>query len=318
MGPSRTETARRSATSRTLGPGPVARCFGLHDAPTLIAGTSPSSAMQITRISCGPDQIGRMPETPCDDCFVVALYLTGVKRHEMWRGDRVVLSQGYAPGTMRILNLAEGYSAHLHEPHETLCITLPRAALDAFADDAGGPRIATLKCTPGTFDPVINSLADALQAAFEQPDDVEPLFVDHIGAAICAHLAHTYGGFRRAPQVAKGGLTPHQERRAKELLERQPLVPLSLAEIARQCGLSVGYFTRAFRVSTGCTPHQWLQHCRMDKAKSLLADSSMPIADIAAILGFADQSHLTRTFTGIVGESPAAWRRLNAHRPARI
>jgi AraC-like DNA-binding protein len=295
----------------------VARCFGLANAPTVAAEIAPSSTIQMTRISCDSDHMGRMPETPRDDSFVVALYLTGVRQHEMWRGGRLALSQGYAPGTMRIVNLIEGYSAHLYEPQETLSITLPRSALDGFADDAGRPRITDLACKPGTLDPIVNGLADMLTPAFTQSADVDPLFVDHVAAALCTHLAHTYGGFWPAAGVAKGGLSAHQERRAKELLERKLVARLSLAEIARECGLSVGYFTRAFRVSTGNTPHQWLQRCRLDKAKSLLLESAMPIADIAAILGFADQSHLTRTFTRMVGQSPATWRRLNARRPLR-
>jgi AraC family transcriptional regulator len=305
-----------SARSKAHGPGPVARCFGLADAPTLAAQIAPSSTIQMTRISCGSDRMGRMPETPRDDSFVVALYLTGVRQHEMWRGGRLALSQGYAPGTIRIVNLADGYSAHLYEPHETLCITLPRSALDGFADEARRPHIAGLACRPGALDPVINGLAEVLAPAFTQSADVDPLFVDHVGAALCAHLAHAYGGFQPAT-VSKGGLSPYQQRRAKELLERKLVARLSLPEIARECGLSVGYFARAFRVSTGTTPHQWLQRCRLEKAKSLLLESAMPIADIAAILGFADQSHLTRTFTRMAGQSPATWRRLNARRPSR-
>lgn len=314
MRSSRVETARAAPALRA-GPGPVARVLGLDDAPTMFARISSNSAVQLTRISCGPAQLGRGPEPARDDSFVLALYLTGIRRHEMWCGGRIAISQPYAPGTIRIVHLAEGYSSHIYEPHETICITLPRSALDAFADDAGGPRIARLACIPGTLDPVVYSVAQALCHAFARPDDFEPLVIDSLGAAICAHLAHTYGGFRQAAVIAKGGLAAYQERRAKDLIEHNIATPLSLPEIAQECGLSVGYFTRAFRTSTGRTPHQWLEQCRLEKAKSLLLDPSVPIADIAAKLGFSDQSHLTRRFGRMVGESPAAWRRLNARRP---
>jgi AraC family transcriptional regulator len=315
MGSPRYETARAATALRVAGPGAVARVLGLDDAPALFARISSNSAIQINRFSCGPAQLGRRPETPRDDSFVLALYLIGIKRHEMWRGGQIVISQSYAPGTMRIVHLAEGYSSHLYEPHETICITLPRLALDAFADDAGGPRIAGLACMPGTLDPVVCSVAEALCQAFVRPDDCGALVIDCLGTAICAHLAHSYGGFRRGAVIAKGGLAAYQERRAKELLEHNLVKPLSLPEIARECGLSVGHFARAFRATTGRTPHQWLEQCRLEKAKDLLLDPSVPIADIAAKLGFSDQSHLTRRFGRMVGESPAAWRRLNARRP---
>jgi AraC-like DNA-binding protein len=226
-----------------------------------------------------------------------------------------VIAQGYAENSMRIVHLGEGYAAHIYEPHETVCFSLPRSVLDAFAEEAGGPRITTLACAPGTVDPLMTHLCAALAPAFERPEAYEPLVVDHIGSAICAHLAHSYGGFRRPRSIAKGGLAPYQERRAKELLADACSDKLTLAEVAEACGLSRGHFTRAFRIATGQTPHQWLQQYRIDKAKDLLLRSAAPISDIAAGLGFADQSHLTRTFTRMVGESPTAWRRLRVSRP---
>jgi AraC family transcriptional regulator len=82
-----------------------------------------------------------------------------------------------------------------------------------------------------------------------------------------------------------------------------------LVDVARACGLSRGHFTKAFRVATGLTPHQWLQRYRVDKAKTLLLNPSSSIAEIAGACGFADQSHLTRVFSRLVGSTPALWRR---------
>jgi transcriptional regulator GlxA family with amidase domain len=57
------------------------------------------------------------------------------------------------------------------------------------------------------------------------------------------------------------------------------------------------------------TPHKWLQLRRIQQAKTLLLESSIATAEIAVICGFADQSHLTRVFTRIVGTPPSGWRR---------
>ncbi len=81
----------------------------------------------------------------------------------------------------------------------------------------------------------------------------------------------------------------------------------SVAEVARQCGLSRGYFSLAFKAWTGYTPGQWRLARKIDMAKLLLKDAHA-IADIAIECGFADQAHLTRTFRAVVGLSPGKWR----------
>jgi integrase len=50
---------------------------------------------------------------------------------------------------------------------------------------------------------------------------------------------------------------------------------------------------------------------RIQQAKALLSQDQLPIAEIAAACGFADQSHLTRVFTNTIGIPPGAWRREN-------
>ncbi len=95
----------------------------------------------------------------------------------------------------------------------------------------------------------------------------------------------------------------------KEVLSENLDGEVSVAALARECGLSLSYFTRAFRTSTGVPPHRWLMHRRIDKAKDLLRNPNQSLSDIALTCGFADQSHFTAAFTRIVGASPGAWRR---------
>jgi len=84
---------------------------------------------------------------------------------------------------------------------------------------------------------------------------------------------------------------------------------LSLQEIAAEFGLSVSHFSRAFRISTGLPPHQWLLRQRVKVAKQLMTVRNLPLSEIAISAGFANQSHFTRVFSASVGVSPAAWRR---------
>jgi AraC family transcriptional regulator len=158
-------------------------------------------------------------------------------------------------------------------------------------------------------DPVVRHLGASLLPAFEHPGTVSRLYVEHVALALCSHLASTYGGFSGYERAPKGGLTPRQAERAKAYMADHCDEDLSLADVAHACNLSRGYFTQAFKVTTGLTPHQWRLHHRIDKAKSLLLETSTPVAEIAFACGFADQSHLTRVFVQQVGDSPASWRR---------
>ena len=84
----------------------------------------------------------------------------------------------------------------------------------------------------------------------------------------------------------------------------------SLREIAQACGLSVSYFSRAFRKSTGIAPHAWFIQTRVETAKAMLRKKETSLSTIARDCGFADQSHLTRVFKRHVGLSPGAWRKI--------
>jgi AraC family transcriptional regulator len=111
------------------------------------------------------------------------------------------------------------------------------------------------------------------------------------------------------PTRAKGGLSRRQERRATAFLTANVGGTVTIGDVAAECGLSPSHFSRAFRETTGKPPHRWLIEHRVARAKELLLQSNLPIVEIAADCGFADQSHLTRLFTNLAGVPPGTWRR---------
>ena len=84
---------------------------------------------------------------------------------------------------------------------------------------------------------------------------------------------------------------------------------VELKEVARECGLSLGHFSHAFRRTLGVAPQEWLIEQRVALSKDKLRDDGLSLSDVAAECGFSDQSHLTRIFRQTVGVSPGAWRR---------
>lgn len=287
----------------------VAHSLGLSDVPAVRTRALRQSEVGISRLSIGAGQLGMTPRIPAEDTFIIAMYLTSVARHELWSRGRCVIRQGYRPSSIRIVNLIEEYSALITCPHETLVFYVPRLALNEFTDDAGVRRVSDFSCEPGIIDPVMVHLGSALLPAFEQMGFASNLFVDHVTLAMLTHLTGRYAGVLRESPYRKGGMTRVQAKRAQEYMASHCGDNVQLVDVARACGLSRGHFSRSFRVATGLTPYQWLQRYRVDKAKKLLLSPKDSIADIAAMCGFSDQSHLTRVFSRFVGDSPAAWRR---------
>jgi len=182
------------------------------------------------------------------------------------------------------------------------------AALDEFAQEHGLKSLSDLACGPGVNDPVVMTLGSVLLPALAKPGQASKAFADYITLALCNHLVETYGDVPRKT-ASRRGLTPATLRHAMNLMAHESRGDVSIAEVARKCRLSRGYFSESFKAATGMPPHQWLQRHRVENAKSLLVKTDASIAEIAASCGFADQSHLTRVFSRQTGESPAAWRR---------
>jgi AraC family transcriptional regulator len=199
----------------------------------------------------------------------------------------------------------------LDKPYHSLLFYLPRAALDAIADEANAPRIRDLSYKPGAGvnDVTISSLGSLVLPALSHPDQANRLFVDYVLLALGVHIAQTYGGMRPVSRPVRGGLAPWQERRAKEILRADLEGGVPLKEVARECGLSVGHFSHAFRRTLGVAPHKWRIGQRIVLSKEKLRDDRLSLTDVAAECGFSDQSHFTQHFTRIVGVSPGAWRR---------
>lgn len=110
------------------------------------------------------------------------------------------------------------------------------------------------------------------------------------------------------------GLPPARLRQALEFINDQLDQELSLAELAALVHLSPYYFTRLFKQAVGIAPHQYVILQRVEAAKQLLANRDLTIAQVAAQVGFADASHLSRHFKRLVGlASQEFQRRKNLH-----
>ena len=96
--------------------------------------------------------------------------------------------------------------------------------------------------------------------------------------------------------------------RVRDAIEQRYAESPTLADLAPIARLSTYHLIRAFRAEVGLTPHAYLVDVRVRRARELLRAGRAP-ADVAAIVGFADQAHLTRAFKARIGVAPGAYRR---------
>jgi transcriptional regulator GlxA family with amidase domain len=117
---------------------------------------------------------------------------------------------------------------------------------------------------------------------------------------------------RLSTMYVRGGLAPWQARRIEALVEAGLGATIRVEDMAKATRLSSSYFTRAFRVSFGCSPHRFVMDQRLRHAQKMMTESREPLSQIALICGFSDQAHFSRAFARFAGSSPMAWRRCQA------
>jgi AraC-like DNA-binding protein len=143
--------------------------------------------------------------------------------------------------------------------------------------------------------------ASLLQALFQAQDDTSPDGAARCEQALLRLLARL--GTRR-PLVNRA--VPPALSAAKARIDADPATPVTLAELAQECGLSRFQTLRAFAQATGFTPHAYILQRRLDLARALIRQR-LPLAAAALEAGFADQSHLNRVFTRRHGYAPGAY-----------
>jgi AraC-like DNA-binding protein len=80
--------------------------------------------------------------------------------------------------------------------------------------------------------------------------------------------------------------------------------PITVAALAAQVGLSPSAFTRAFRELTGSSPYQYVKEVRLNRARELVMDRRVGVADVAHRVGYTSASHFIKEFRTRFGATP--------------
>jgi transcriptional regulator GlxA family with amidase domain len=153
-------------------------------------------------------------------------------------------------------------------------------------------------------------IPEVLMAFVRAPHALTAIASNDIDADLQADMnpSHAMPHATSVPFRPVGGLAPGVLRRVREYIEQHLAESVTTDALARIAGLSTGHFNRAFKQSTGDSPHHYIIRKRVAIAQELLVHTNRILADIALDAGFADQSHFSRTYVAVTGETPSACR----------
>ncbi len=218
---------------------------------------------------------------------------------------------------------------HYERPlHRDLCCFLPAGADNRmqFGSDTGS---FLLYLRPGVIESLFESegkaceafapilgrhlprvahLMGLIESELRRPSLGSRLMVDGLLRAIAGLMA-THDTGAEPANCDRIYLSPPKLKRVIDFIEAHLQESIGLDDLAEAAGLSANHFLRVFKLATGETPYHFLRNRRLERARQLLADDSMPLAQLALECGFANQAHFTAAFSRELGISPGRYRR---------
>jgi AraC family transcriptional regulator len=195
---------------------------------------------------------------------------------------------------------------HLQGPLDSTHIYLRAHLFES--ENAPATRIEGLAPLFGERDAVIAHLAGAVGEIVAEA--ASSLAVDPLAQALASRFIDI--NFRRSvvePARRSYQLSEQQLRRVRAFIEAHLETDIRLEAMAAACGISPDYFLRMFKTTVGVSPYQFVINQRVERAKQLLSDDGVSLAEIALRCGFSHQEHLTRMFRRFTGVTPGRYRR---------
>jgi AraC family transcriptional regulator len=143
-------------------------------------------------------------------------------------------------------------------------------------------------------------LGRRLHGEFLTGDDLSPLAVEsHVLGILSAHAE---------PEGQPAGPAPRWLLRIRDRIQDDPAARFTLAGLASEAGVHPVHLATTFRRYFGRPLASTVRRLRLEMACRLLSHSDLPIAEVALMAGFADQSHLGRALRTARQVTPAVYR----------
>jgi AraC family transcriptional regulator len=274
--------------------------------PSTVTGSSASfswSGLLLEKYICDP---GERPEGNALDRSVLVMVCSPTWRGEYKASNGVLKRETL--GTLTILPKGLLPAMRSAQTADLSYCAFDEAFVKGVADELEG-RLAPPHDKRGDLrDRAIPEILNLLFAEVQSGGASGRLYADSLAQALT--IRFLFLGERRPTRSSRTAMLPQQHLfRVQELIESRLEADVTLQELAFEIGYSRSHFLRMFHATTGMTPHRYVLNRRIERARRLLADAEMSIADVACCCGFSSQAHLTLAFRKACGLTPGEYRR---------
>jgi AraC family transcriptional regulator len=254
-------------------------------------------------------------KSPAHDHHLISFCLSG-STTLIQRRDGKTHEQVFFPG-MWLLMPAGQDSVWDRDAFHSARMRIPLSLVESAADQIGSRSMSQFEIR-NVFearDLFTERVALTLVGELERSQHpAQRLVADTMSCALAAHLLRSYNAFEMPEVYEAPPLSVVELARIEAYVEDHIEDPIGLADLAAIVNVSRFHFARLFKRSTGMTAIHYVERCRIKRAQDLISVTDLPLAQVALIAGFSDQSHFTRRFHRHVGCTPAAFARERGRR----
>lgn len=232
-------------------------------------------------------------------------------------------------GGYLILNNRQPYSIEIASPTrvETFVLWFPdgwveevqsgltrpnERLLDDPTDDGGTPASFFERYT--RHDGTVSPKARELRRSFKSTEVIDDCWLEEKLRELLGAMVESQAGLKRASGALPAARASTREElwrrvnRARDFLHANLGSTIRLSEVAAAACLSPFHLLRTFQSAFRQTPHQYLNQCRLERAKFLLEKTRISVTAICLDCGFTSLGSFSALFKKCCGMSPRAWR----------
>ena len=221
-----------------------------------------------------------------------------------WKTRNKWLGKHYKTGDFSMLSHGEIHMPRWNKEFDFIAIALSPEFTDRLIEindfSFSAQRVIT--------DKLIYQLSLKFLEELEQENFAGKIYGESLSIALAIHLACKYSANQKKVFAPKGKLSSVQLHQVIDYARSNIHQNIGLVELAKQTNTSPFHFLRLFKLTTGYSPHQYILHLKMERAKHLISYTQLSLTEIAYELSFTDQSHFSNAFRKIVGITPRQFR----------
>jgi AraC family transcriptional regulator len=249
---------------------------------------------------------GELPERTAD-AHLIALHFRPAKLEWLLGGH--AQSRFMRRGNLDIVPHGTIFGQCSCDETEFLIVALDPWLVEQVAKENAKANHVELLLHLGINDRQIEHIVLALKAELQAGCPSGRLYGDALAVALAAQLLGKYAARLPIPNSYSACLPTRRLARVIQYVNDNLSKDLTLSDLAAVARMNPHHFSRAFKQSTGYPPHRYVNNCRVDRAKRLLTEDRLPLAEVGLSVGFQNQSHFTTLFHRLTGVTPKTYRK---------